>query len=996
MAKLNIGITGNNSNIKKVIQETDALLKQLQATANAITINIGGKQLAGDIRAVTSAIRDQNKALSESASDIAKSNAEEARYRAELAKTRAELAALTLAKRQGQAATQAANGSYREAQQRLTALGRAIREAGGGFDGTNPKIKAQVEEYRRLNAQLKAFDASMGNHQRNVGNYKSALGGLKQGLESLIASYISFQAVIGAVNYAFTSSLKTDALEASLKFITGSAEQTDAAFIRLQGSADRLGLRYINLADAYKSFIGASAASNFNLVEAEKIFNSVSNAGAKLKLTNDQITGAFLALQQMISKGTVQSEELRGQLAERLPGAFAYAARAIGVTETELGKMLQRGEVLAVDLLPKLADELDKTFGNDTNEKISSLQASVNELFNSFDEAIQKGNVAKFFQKAIIDPATYAIKQLGYIFNPTSADEFVERLFSFQNADRIRGLNQGAANGIRALESSQKLLTDALANQTNIDIKQAQLAYNDLSFSLKEAKKQLDIYRKAVKEGDLNEGGQRTIAQYTKLVNDLETRLAEFNAIIPKNVIGEKVEIPDSALTSIAEIQKRITALKKLPGSAIIGDEVFNRIKALRDRLKELNGTKVRVEPEAGSFAALQKELNKLKQQADSAIVGSDTFKRIQELEKRIKVLGEIMKNPVTLSDMLKKNFEATVKALDKMDFSKLKLSGSSETSINIDSILSGNTAPDRVASNYQSIRGQMLADQDRWKKEKSLNDMVSKDFYQAFSRGVDRFGIDFYESITSLGKTRFDIENQYNQQIAQAKTKQERDSLERQKKIALQQETSFKNIFASLSNTLFSSFQQVYLGQLTNSLIGDLNKGLDNIELFGLDKQLSRTMIAAAGIFGGVLKGVISPTSTVGQGLAGGLSGAAAGVGLGASLIKGTVAGLSGGIFGAIAGGLVGIVGGIFGSSKARKQQEELQRQQLAELKKQTKLARQQALAFTSAIIGQRTNAGIITGVDRDAFGNIVATIAGRDIKLSFERETAAQARGL
>src|SRR5690606_2698405 len=144
---------------------------------------------------------------------------------------------------------------------------------------------------------------------------------------------------------------------------------------------------------------------------------------------------------------------------------FAYAAKAIGVTETELGKMLQRGEVLAVDLLPKLADQLDKTFGNDTNERVISLQQSVNDLFNAFDEAIQKGNVAKFFREAIIEPATYAIKQLGYIFNPTSADEFIERLFSFQNADRIRGLNQGAANGIRALESSQKLLTDALANQ---------------------------------------------------------------------------------------------------------------------------------------------------------------------------------------------------------------------------------------------------------------------------------------------------------------------------------------------------------------------------------------------------------------------------------------------------------------------------------------------------------------------------------------------------
>src|SRR5690606_22603244 len=54
---------------------------------------------------------------------------------------------------------------------------------------------------------------------------------------------------------------------------------------------------------------------------------------------------------------TVQAEELRGQLGERIPGAFATAARAMKVTEVELNAMLKRGEVLAVDLLPRMAAE---------------------------------------------------------------------------------------------------------------------------------------------------------------------------------------------------------------------------------------------------------------------------------------------------------------------------------------------------------------------------------------------------------------------------------------------------------------------------------------------------------------------------------------------------------------------------------------------------------------------------------------------------------------
>ena len=58
----------------------------------------------------------------------------------------------------------------------------------------------------------------------------------------------------------------------------------------------------------------------------------------------------FLAISQMISKGKVSAEELRLQLAERMPGAVNIFAKAIGVTTSELDKMLQEGKVGLEDL----------------------------------------------------------------------------------------------------------------------------------------------------------------------------------------------------------------------------------------------------------------------------------------------------------------------------------------------------------------------------------------------------------------------------------------------------------------------------------------------------------------------------------------------------------------------------------------------------------------------------------------------------------------------
>ncbi len=81
--------------------------------------------------------------------------------------------------------------------------------------------------------------------------------------------------------------------------------------------------------------------------------------------------------------------------------------------------------------------------------------------------------------------------------------------------------------------------------------------------------------------------------------------------------------------------------------------------------------------------------------------------------------------------------------------------------------------------------------------------------------------------------------------------------------------------------------------------------------------------------------------------------------------------------------------ISGLIGASKARKQ-EELQQQQLEQQKLTNALiTRQNALAYTSSIIGRMTNQGIVTGVDINAFGQLTAVVSGKSLQFVLDRNS-------
>ena len=251
---------------------------------------------------------------------------------------------------------------------------------------------------------------SLGELNREAGSSGRIFAGLKQAIIGV--------GLIELSRRAFASALSFDAMKEALKGATGSAAAGAEAFDYVSAEADRLGLSVKALSSGYAQLTAASRGTALEGQATRDIFAAINESAVVMKLSSDTTAGALRAVQQMMSKGSVQAEELRGQLGERLPGAFQIAARAMGKTTAELSKMLENGEVLAADFLPKFAEELKKTFGGGLADAVKSTQAELARLGNAATRALDSfsaggaldgaANVFRSLTAALNDPAILA------------------------------------------------------------------------------------------------------------------------------------------------------------------------------------------------------------------------------------------------------------------------------------------------------------------------------------------------------------------------------------------------------------------------------------------------------------------------------------------------------------------------------------------------------------------------------------------------------------
>ncbi len=230
-----------------------------------------------------------------------------------------------------------------------------------------------------INLQNGTFGAGVSQAQSQV----AQLDGMVNKLGATIAGALSVHKFLSIAEETTQVKAQFEAYDNTIKFAAGTPAEYAKNTRFLKAVIEDLKLPITETINSFAQWSGAIKGTAMEGELGRKIFLGVSAAATTMHMSGEKVSRTYLALSQMMGKGKVQAEELRGQLGEALPGAFNLAARAMGISTKQLNEMLDKGQVLPEVLLPKLADELLKTFGPGVENAINSIQAAINEQTNA-------------------------------------------------------------------------------------------------------------------------------------------------------------------------------------------------------------------------------------------------------------------------------------------------------------------------------------------------------------------------------------------------------------------------------------------------------------------------------------------------------------------------------------------------------------------------------------------------------------------------------------
>jgi len=284
---------------------------------------------------------------------------------------------------------------------------------------------------KKVSSQLDGFSKKTANDAREVGDsWGNNLGNIVKGFISLELASRG----LSAIKSVFLLEERFNALKMPLKNVTEATGDYGVALTFITKLADQTGQDLFVLGDSYKGLYASAKQAGLATTEIHNIFSAIVRSGSALKLSNEQVSLSLKAVEQMMNKGTISSEELKGQLGEQLPGAYAMMAKAaqdaglsVSGSTQELGKLLDEGKVASAEVLPFFAKRMEEAFGKNADANINTISGSANRLKNEFVllvDALDDSKVTSFWasvQNGIAD----TFKDLKYLVNSGSFKNFM-------------------------------------------------------------------------------------------------------------------------------------------------------------------------------------------------------------------------------------------------------------------------------------------------------------------------------------------------------------------------------------------------------------------------------------------------------------------------------------------------------------------------------------------------------------------------------------------
>ena len=451
------------------------------------------------------------------------------------------------------------------------------------------KVQGKLRQLTATQSQVSIATKKSANASKGFAGSLGGVGKLLTGGGIILALNKVKDLAIALVKNIFNLAKQFDSLRFALERTSSTlleAKMNTAFMLKL--STD-LGLSLIATTTRFIKFAAAARNSGLAMKDVQKIFGTMAKAGAVLGLRTDELSGVFLALEQMLSKGKVTTEELRRQLGERLPGAFGIMAASLGVTLPKLDEMLKKGELLSAEVLPGFADAVEQAFGLESVDRVETLVASQNRLTTAWQNFVknitgEESTIKRVF-KTVLDSITEVINVIDSYVN---AQEFFNSEFmafgfdtetdiikrkakdkleaTKKEGEKLEDLKLAASKALKAKEQS---LNDEAAEETlrkavaavlkynkelgKIEQEEAEKRFNDSFVEYQEQKEEVEALQ--LELNNLN----ATPAEGTPIISRIGKAMAGAVGGLAGGALAENVLPKSDREDKIAVIRKKLT-----------------------------------------------------------------------------------------------------------------------------------------------------------------------------------------------------------------------------------------------------------------------------------------------------------------------------------------------------------------------------------------------------------------------------------------------------
>lgn len=291
--------------------------------------------------------------------------------------------------------------------------------------------------------------------QRGLGQTNTAMRDLAHQSSVLQAAMGTFQAAVGGLSLVgfaqsiYETGAAYQSLQRTLGSVAASQEEVASHLQFIDQLTTKMPISIEAAATSYKKFAVAAGLSGMSIKDTQETFENFSTGFSAMGLSVESQKYAFIALEQMVSKGQVQMEELKTQLGDHLPGAVQLMATALDVPVAKLMKMIEAGEVTS-DAIIKMGKTVKTQFSAAAEAAVNSTQGQFTALQNAwwkFKDAI--------FNSGFDSALGAMAKSLADIMSSDKAIAFAKRL-----GDAFSRAFEAIAVGVAVLADNEETVVN--------------------------------------------------------------------------------------------------------------------------------------------------------------------------------------------------------------------------------------------------------------------------------------------------------------------------------------------------------------------------------------------------------------------------------------------------------------------------------------------------------------------------------------------------------